>query len=111
MDTVYYGREFGVTVFRDVIKGFNLYWRFVTKENQEVYLDGIDHLLSLDWVIKAMVSDGKNLSLGKLFNIAIQMCLFHQLAIIKRYLTTRPKLLPSIQLKQIAELLPITTED
>lgn len=39
------------------------------------------------------------------------MCHFHQLAIIKRYLTSKPKLLPSKQLKQIAELLPETTEE
>lgn len=38
------------------------------------------------------------------------MCHFHQLAIIKRYLTSNPRLVPSIQLKQIAELLPKTTQ-
>ena len=39
------------------------------------------------------------------------MCQFHQIAIIKRYLTTNPKLLASQQLKQIAELLPKLTEE
>jgi len=110
IDTCFYGHEFGITVFRDIVRGINLYWRFVVKENQDTYTDGIDHLLSLGWVIKAIVSDGKNLSIGKLFNTPIQMCQFHQLAIVKRYLTNRPKLLASQQLKQIAELLPITTE-
>lgn len=111
MDTVYYGKEFGVTVFRGLAKGINLYWRFVVKENQDTYIDGINYLLNQGWIIRCFVVDGKNLSLGKLFNIPVQMCQFHQLAIIKRYLTSNPKLLASIQLKQIAELLPITTED
>lgn len=58
-----------------------------------------------------LVVDGKNLSLGEKLNIPIQMCHFHQISIVKRYLTTNPKLLASQQLKQIAELLPNTTEE
>lgn len=111
MDSCFYGHEFGVTVFRDIVHSKNIYWRFVIKENQDMYIDGIDYLLSQGWSVKAIVSDGKNLSLGKLFNIPIQMCQFHQLAIIKRYLTSNPKLLASIQLKQIAELLPKIKQD
>ena len=58
-----------------------------------------------------IVCDGKNLHLSSYFpNIPIQMCQFHQIAIIKRYLTSNPKILASQQLKQIAELLPKTTE-
>jgi len=110
VDTVFYGREFGVTVFRGLIKGINLHWRFVTNENQETYISGINELLNQGWNIKCIVVDGKNLNLGQKFNIPIQMCQFHQIAIIKRYLTSNPKLLASQQLKQIAELLPKTTE-
>lgn len=110
VDTVFYGHEFGVTVFRGLIKGINLHWRFVTNENQETYVGGINELLNQGWNIKCIVVDGKNLNLGQKFNIPIQMCQFHQVAIIKRYLTLNPKLLASQQLKQLAELLPKTTE-
>jgi len=39
-------------------------------------------------------------------DIPIQMCQFHQIQIINRYLTKKPKLIPSIQLKTIIE--PLT---
>lgn len=110
IDTCFYGHEFGVIVFRGLIKKINLLWRFVTTENQESVISGIEELRSKGWIILGLVVDGKNLSLGEKLNISIQMCQFHQIAIIKRYLTANPKLLPSQQLKQIAELLPTLTE-
>jgi len=97
-------------VFRGLIKRVNLLWRFVNTENQETTIGGITELQSKGWQILCLVVDGKNLSLGEKLGISIQMCHFHQLAIIKRYLTSNPKLLASQQLKQIAELLPILTE-
>ena len=110
VDACFYGHEFGVVVFRGLIKKINLLWRFVTTENQESYISGISELQSKGWIILCLVVDGKNLSLGEKLNIPLQMCQFHQVAIIKRYLTSNPKLLASQQLKQIAELLPKTTE-
>jgi len=83
----------------------------VTTENQETFINGITELQSKGWQILCLVVDGKNLPLGEKLNLPVQMCHFHQLAIIKRYLTSNPKLLPSKQLKQIAELLPTTTEE
>lgn len=111
VDTCFYGHEFGVTVFRGLIKRINLLWRFVTIENQETSINGITELQTKGWQILCLVVDGKNLSLGEKLNLPVQMCQFHQLAIIKRYLTSNPKLLPSKQLKQIAELLTKTTEE
>jgi hypothetical protein len=43
--------------------------------------------------------------LGEKLNIPIQMCQFHQQKIITRYLTLKPKLEASIQLKQLSDLL------
>jgi len=83
----------------------------VNTENQETIIGGITELQSKGWRILCLVADGKNLSLGEKLDIPIQLCHFHQLAIIKRYLTLNPKLLASQQLKQIAELLPKTTEE
>lgn len=111
IDTVFYGHEFGVSVFRGLIKKVNLLWRFVNTESRETYLNGIEELQSKGWIILCLVVDGKNLSLGEKLKIPVQMCHFHQLAIVKRYLTSNPKLLASKQLKLIAELLPKTTEE
>lgn len=111
IDTVFYGHEFGVTVFRGLISKKNLLWYFSETENLDLVIRGINELIKQKLTILMIVCDGKNLHLSSYFpNIPIQMCQFHQIAIIKRYLTASPKLLASKQLKKIAELLPITTE-
>ena len=111
VDTIFYGHQFGVTVFRGLVSKKNLLWYFSETENLDLVVTGINHLLGQKLTILMIVCDGKNLRLSSYFpTIPIQMCHFHQLAIIKRYLTTNPKLLASQQLKQLAELLPKTTE-
>lgn len=111
IDTVFYGHEFGVTVFRGLISKKNLLWYFSETENLDLVITGINELINQKLTILMIVCDGKNLHLSSYFpNIPLQMCQFHQIAIIKRYLTTNPKLIASQQLKQIAELLPKTTE-
>lgn len=112
IDTVFYGHRFAVTVFRGLISGKNLLWYFSEKESIDLVIKGINQLLSQGIDIINIVCDGKNLKLDRYFpSIPIQMCHFHQLAIVKRYLTSKPKLEASKQLKQIAELLPVTTEE
>lgn len=109
---MFYGHKFGVTVFRGLTSGKNLLWYFCETETIDLAIHGINELLNQGFQIIGIVCDGKNLKLSPYFpNIPIQMCQFHQLAIVKRYLTSNPKLLPSKQLKQIAELLPKTTEE
>lgn len=111
IDTVFYGHEFGVTVFRGLISKKNLLWYFSETENLDLVIRGINELIKQKLTILMIVCDGKNLHLSSYFpNIPLQMCQFHQIAIVKRYLTANPKLLASQQLKQIAELLPKTTE-
>lgn len=112
IDTCFYGHEFGVTVFRGLMSKKNLLWYFSETENLSLISDGINELIKQKLTILMIVCDGKNLHLSSYFpNIPIQMCQFHQMMIIKRYLTSNPRLLPSQQLKQIAELLPFTTEE
>lgn len=109
---MFYGHEFGVTVFRGLISKKNLLWYFSETENLDLVIRGINELIKQKLTILMIVCDGKNLHLSSYFpNIPIQMCQFHQLAIIKRYLTSNPKLLASQQLKLIAELLPKLTEE
>lgn len=111
IDTVFYGHDFGVTVFRGLISKKNLLWYFSETENLDLVIKGINELIKQKLTILMIVCDGKNLHLSSYFpNIPLQMCQFHQIAIIKRYLTSNPKLLASQQLKQIAELLPKTIE-
>jgi hypothetical protein len=64
----------------------------------------------LGYSIQSATLDGKR-GLTKAFkDIPIQMCHFHQKKIIQRYITMRPKLEASKDLKKIVSRLTQTTE-
>jgi hypothetical protein len=105
MDTTYFRRNFSVMVFRDAYRKNNLHWRYVTYETVKLYKQGIRLLKLKRWDIKAIVCDGRR-GLFKAFpGIPIQMCHFHQLSIIRRYLTQNPRLEAHIELKQLSSAL------
>jgi len=63
------------------------------------------------FTIQAIVLDGKP-GVRKVFSdIPVQMCHFHQKKIIERYLTSRPKLEASMELKTITATLTKTNEE
>ena len=91
MDTTYFGREFGVMLFKDAATGGNLYKQYVKYETNRQYANSIANLKEQGYEIKAIVCDGRK-GLFRLFDeIPVQMCQFHQTAIITRYLTRNPK--------------------
>jgi len=105
MDTCYFGRGFGVMVFRNTITHKNLQWQYVNHETVQKYISGIDNLKSKGWNILGIVCDGKR-GLFRAFNgIPVQMCQFHQVAIITRYITRNPKLEAGKELKSIVQRL------
>ena len=105
MDTTYFRRNFGVMVFRDAYRKNNPYWNYVNYETIQLYKRGINLLEIRGWTIKAIVCDGRR-GLFKAFpGIPIQMCHFHQLSIIRRYLTKNPRLEAHIELKQLSSAL------
>ena len=57
------------------------------------------------FVFQAVVIDGSRALFSTFSDIPMQMCHFHQKAIITRYLTRKPKLRASLALKQIIEFL------
>jgi hypothetical protein len=105
MDTTYFGRKFGVMLFKDALSGENLYKTYVKTETNQQYAQGIEYLLQKGFTINAIVCDGRR-GLFQLFpGIPMQMCNFHQVAIIRRYLTKKPKMQASIELWTLALLL------
>jgi len=61
--------------------------------------------------IRAITLDGRH-GVRKLFSdIPVQMCHFHQKQIIRRYLTSNPKLPAGIELKAIVDTLTYITEE
>lgn len=111
MDTTYFGRSFGVMLFKDAASGENLFKQYVKYETNRLYADGIAHLKERGFTIRAIVCDGRK-GLFSLFDgIPIQMCQFHQVAIITRYLTRRPKSKAAQELRSLALMLAKTSKE
>ena len=111
MDTTYWRRGLGVMLFKDAITKENLLKYYVKTETNELYRKGIEELKSQGFTIDAIVCDGRR-GLFQSFNrIPVQMCQFHQVAIIRRYITKNPRLAASIELKEIVSLLKHTDKE
>jgi hypothetical protein len=111
MDTTYWGRNFGVMLFKDNITKENLLKYYVQYETNLVYQQGIEQLKRQGFNILAIVCDGRK-GLALSFNdIPVQMCQFHQSAIIRRYLTKSPKQKASQELMQVVDIMTITDKE
>lgn len=87
MDSTYFGRVFCAMVFRDMYSKQNLYWKFLPYETIAEYKSGIQWLTDNGFNVKAIVCDGRKGIFQAFQGIPIQMCQFHQVAIVTRYLT------------------------
>jgi transposase-like protein len=112
MDTTYFGRQFGVMVFKDAISGLILFKQYVKQETNKLYLDGVKEIARRGITIQSIICDGRK-GLIELFgrDIPIQMCQFHQVAIIRRYLTKKPKMQASKELWELTLLLVQTDKE
>ncbi len=111
MDTTYWGRSFGVMLFKDAITKENLLKYFVKTETNKQYQEGIKELQARGYTILAIVCDGRRGLLNSFKNIPVQMCQFHQAAIIRRYITKRPRLQASIELNNLVKLMSKTDKE
>lgn len=111
MDTTYWGRNFGVMLFKDSITKENLLKYYVKNETNALYKQGITELQSKGFTIIAIVCDGRKGLIQSFENIPIQMCQFHQAAIIRRYLTRTPKLIAAIELTEVVGLMKQTDKE
>lgn len=109
-DTTFFGRNYGITVLREPNLKKNLYWNEIINENTDAYWKGRTELEKKRFVIQAVVVDGKRCLKSVFLDLPIQMCHFHQVAIITRYLTRRPKLEAGKELKKITLLLTKSNE-
>lgn len=111
MDTTYFGRGFGVMLFKDAYTGINLFKQYVKHETNNLYAEGISYLQGKGFKIDAIVCDGRRGLLQMFSTIPIQMCQFHQCAILTRYLTRKPKLQAAIELRKLMLLLSKTDKE
>ena len=110
MDTTYFG-SFGVMLFKDAYTKENLLKYYVKNETNILYLKGINELKNQGFKILAIVCDGRRGLFNLFGNIPMQMCQFHQVAIIRRYITKNPKLPASIELKELVSMLKMTDKE
>ncbi|MFB9119632.1 transposase [Bergeyella porcorum] len=111
MDTTYWGRTFGVMLFKDAITKENLLKYFVKNETNSLYIQGIKELQDKGFQAVAIVYDGRKGLLQSFGQIPVQMCQFHQAAIIRRYLTKKPKLKAGQELSEMVDLMTITDKE
>lgn len=111
MDTTYFGRKLGVMVFKDAISGKILYRQYVKSETNKLYQNGIEEISRRGIIIQSIVCDGRKGLLQLFEEIPVQMCNFHQVAIVRRYLTKNPKMQASKELWEHTLLLTVTDRE
>ena len=105
MDTTYWGRNFGLMIIKDAFRNKVLWYKFVRNETIASYREGIDWLRENGFKIHGIVCDGMR-GLFKEFKFyRVQMCQFHMILIVRRYLTRNPDLTASKELIAIVNKL------
>ena len=103
LDTTYWGRHFGLIVIKDALRNKILWHKYVRNETIAQYVEGISWLKSQGFKIYGAVIDGMRGLAQALYPIPVQMCQFHQILIIRRYLTQEPDLEASVQLLDLVK--------
>ena len=111
MDTTYWGRKYGVMLFKDAITRRDLLWYFVKTETNALYVQGISELEKMGYEILAIVVDGRRGLSDKFPDKKVQLCQFHQQKNVRKYITKHPKTEAAIELKMIVDLLSKTDKE
>ena len=110
VDATYFGREYGVLAARDPNERENLYVAELRHETKLEYTLLRKAVEKLGYAIEAVVLDGRR-GIPRVFDgIPVQICQYHQGQIVRRALTTRPKLDSHKALLGIARLIAKSTE-
>lgn len=109
-DTTFWGRHYGVCVFRSPTLKRNLWWIDVDRELMATYRYGRKMLEEEGWTILAAVTDGRRGLTTVFKDIPVQMCHFHQKQILRRYLTYRPQTQAGRELLAVAKTLTYAQE-
>ena len=91
MDTTYFDRKWGVMVLYDARSKRALTVVAVERETNALYTQAVAALQEKGVLIQSIICDGKSGLLGSFPDIPVQMCQFHQVKIIVRHLTRKPK--------------------
>jgi hypothetical protein len=109
-DCTFFTRSYGILVIKDIQTNDYIYSKEITSESPRHYKEARECLASQGITIVGIVLDGRKGVREVFSDIPVQMCHFHQVQIITRYLTSRPKLEAGRELRVIAHTLKTTTE-
>lgn len=110
-DMTFEKQSFGVCVLRSPHLRKNLIWKPAQKETVGIYHECRLRLQHQGFDIVAAVIDGKPGLIEVFWDVPVQMCQFHQIAIITRYLTSRPRLEAGQALRALALTVAQSTEE
>lgn len=111
-DMTFWGRGYGVMVFRSPTLKQNLWWKESHFETPWVYGDGLRALQKQGWTITGAVIDGKR-GVATVFEregIPVQYCQFHQVKTVTTYLTRKPQTDAGKELRALTLTLKDATE-
>lgn len=95
-------------LFKDAITKENLLKYYVKHETNALYIQGVDELKRSGFSVLSIVCDGRKGLIQAFNGIPVQMCQFHQCAIIRRYITKRPKLRAAQELMDVVDMMKQT---
>lgn len=107
MDASFFGREYGYFCAHDGSR--IIYYQEIKTESVKHLREALHELVQAGYCFKSVTIDGRKgfyenirKTLG---GVPIQMCIFHQKAIVRRYTGNNPKLRPAKDLKELMEKL------
>lgn len=96
-------------------EGRNIHWQEIESETLAVLEAGLMHLKEQGWRFSSVTVDGRKGAISLINrsfpDVPIQFCIFHQKAIIRRYLTAKPKTLCGRELRALTAFLGYISEE
>jgi hypothetical protein len=113
LDATFFGKrtdQFGLIIAKDIQTLEPVYYHFIHTESLSEYKRLKMAIHAQGFAIQSITIDGKRGLFSLFADVPVQMCHFHQQAILTRYLTKNPKLDASIDLKRIGSYLGKVSE-
>ena len=86
----------------DSFTGHVLYKQYVKNETNSLYYQGIEEIVHRGITVQSIICDGRKGVIELFPDIPCQLCQFHQIQIITRHLTRKPKLEAAVELRSLA---------
>lgn len=107
VDATFFGRAYGYLCFHDTRRV--IWFREIKTEGVRHLRQGLHELIEAGFTFKSITIDGRRgyyQTIRKMLGgVPIQMCLFHQKAIVRRYVTGRPKSVCGQELRELMKTL------